>query len=138
MLTYNVLYPYCCNIACLPDRQATDFSKNTLELAAQRQVALSLGMDQAQYSRIENGKTDPSFSNVTKIAKALGVELSELFKSDEVFKDVNSYDKSLIEKLSIIEKLDDKEKQAFYSILDALVAKKRMKDTLSSAIDLAS
>ena len=77
-----------------------------------------------QYSRIENSKTDPSFSNVTKIAKALGVELSELFKSDEVFKDVNSYDKSLIEKLSIIEKLDDKEKQAFYSILDALVAKK--------------
>lgn len=105
---------------------------------SQKQVALSLGMDQAQYSRIENGKTDPSFSNVTKIAKALGVDLSELFKSDEVFKDVNSYDKSLIEKLSIIEKLDDKEKQAFYSILDALVAKKKMKDTLSSAIDLAS
>ena len=51
---------------------------------------------------------------------------------------MNSYDKSLIEKLSIIEKLDDKEKQAFYSILDALVAKKKMKDTLSSAINLAS
>ena len=105
---------------------------------SQKQVALSLGMDQAQYSRIENSKTDPSFSNVTKIAKALGIELSELFKSDEVFKDVNSYDKSLIEKLGIIEKLDDKEKQAFYSILDALVAKKRMKETLSPAIGLAS
>jgi hypothetical protein len=58
------------------------------------------------------------------------MELSELFKSDDVFKDVNSYDKSLIKKLSIIYKLDDKEKQAFYSILDALIAKKRMKDTL--------
>ncbi len=32
----------------------------------------------------------------------------------------------------------DREKQAFYSILDALVAKKKMKDTLSSAIDLTS
>jgi len=105
---------------------------------SQKQVAISLGMDQAQYSRIENGKTDPSFSNVTKIAGALGVELSELFKSDDVFRDVNSYDKSLIEKLSIIDKLDDKEKQAFYSILDALIAKKRMKDTLSTAIGLAS
>lgn len=105
---------------------------------SQKQVAFSLGMDQAQYSRIENGKTDPSFSNVAKIANALGVDLSELFRSDEVFKEVNSYDKSLIEKLSIIDKLDEKEKQAFYSILDALIAKKKMKDTLTNAIDLAS
>jgi transcriptional regulator with XRE-family HTH domain len=95
-------------------------------------------MDQAQYSRIKNDKTDPLFSNVSKIAGALGVELSELFKSDEVFRDINSYDKFLIEKLSIIDKLDNKEKQAFYSILDALIAKKRMKDTLSTAIGLAS
>ena len=105
---------------------------------SQKQVALTLGMDQAQYSRVENGKTDPSFSNVVKIAKALGIELSDLFKSDGIFKDINSYDKTLLEKLSLIEKLEDKEKQAFYSILDALVAKKRMKDTLSDAIDLAS
>lgn len=105
---------------------------------SQKQVALSLAMDQAQYSRVENGKTDPSFSNVSKIAGALGIELSELFKSDDVFRDINSYDKSLIEKLSIIDKLEDKEKQAFYSILDALIAKKRMKDTLSTAIGLAS
>ena len=68
----------------------------------------------------------------------MGVDLSELFRSDEVFKEVNSHDKTLIEKLSIIEKLEDKEKQAFYSILDALVAKKKMKDTLSNAIGLAS
>jgi len=38
---------------------------------------------------------------------------------------VNSYDKSLIQKHGVIEKLEDKEKQAFYSILNALVAKKK-------------
>jgi len=104
---------------------------------SQKEVALSLKMDPAQYSRIENGKTDPSFSSIEKIAKALGVELSDLFKADEVFKDSNSYDKSLMEKLSLIDKLEDKEKQAFFSIMDALLAKKKLKDTLTNAIGMA-
>jgi transcriptional regulator with XRE-family HTH domain len=105
---------------------------------SQKEVALSLKMDSAQYSRIENDKTDPTFSTIEKIAKALGMELSELFKADEVFKDVNSYDKTLLEKLNLIEKLEDKEKQAVYSILDALIAKKKLKDTLSDAINQTS
>lgn len=105
---------------------------------SQKEVALSIKMDSAQYSRIENDKTDPTFSTIEKISRALGIDLSELFKADEVFKDVNSYDRTLLEKLSMIEKLEDKEKQAFYSILDALVAKKKLKDTLSNAINLAS
>lgn len=57
---------------------------------------------------------------------------------DEVFKDINSYDKTLLEKLNLVEKLEDKEKQAFYSIMDALISKKKLKDTLSNAIGLAS
>ena len=43
-----------------------------------------------------------------------------------------------MEKLNLIEQLEGKEKQAFYSILDALICKIRLKDTLSNAIDLAS
>jgi transcriptional regulator with XRE-family HTH domain len=105
---------------------------------SQKEVALSLKMDPAQYSRIENGKTDPSFSSIEKIAKAIGVELSDLFKAEEVFKDVNSYDKTLMEKLSLIEKLEEKEKLTFFSIMDALLAKKKLKDTLANAIGLAS
>ena len=101
---------------------------------SQKEVALSLGMDQAQYSRIENGKSDPYFSTVEKITKAMGVEFSELFKADELFKEVNSYDKTLMEKLNFIEQLDKKEKEGFYSILDALIAKKKLKDTLADAL----
>lgn len=105
---------------------------------SQKEVALSLKMDPAQYSRIENGKTDPSFSTIEKIAKALGVELSELFRADEVFKDVNSADKSLMEKIRLIEQLDDKEKTSIFNIIDSLFAKKKLKDTLSNAINLAT
>jgi response regulator RpfG family c-di-GMP phosphodiesterase len=64
-------------------------------------------------------------------------EVSELLIADEVFKDVNSLDKSVIEKITLIEELDKKEKQAFFIMLDALAAKKRLKDLLNSALSKA-
>ena len=103
----------------------------------QKQVALSCKMDPGQYSRIEHNKTDPTLSTLVKIAKALGITLAELFSADDLLKDVNSIDKSLMEKISLIEQLDKKEKAAFFTMLDALVAKKKLKDNLSSALQLA-
>ncbi|MBG9377049.1 hypothetical protein I5907_12460 [Panacibacter sp. DH6] len=69
-----------------------------------------------------------------KIAKALGVPLYDLFKADEVFADVNSFDKSLMEKIALIEHLDKKEKTAFYAVLDVFLGKKKMKDALSNVL----
>jgi transcriptional regulator with XRE-family HTH domain len=37
----------------------------------QKQMATMLDMDQSQYSKIKKGKTDPSFSAIEKIPKAL-------------------------------------------------------------------
>jgi transcriptional regulator with XRE-family HTH domain len=100
----------------------------------QKEVALSLKMDASQYSRIENGKTDPSFTIVAKIAKALGVTLPELFRADEIFTDLHSADKTLMEKIKVIEQLDEQERSSLYNIIDSLFAKKKLKDTLSSAL----
>ena len=47
---------------------------------------------------------------VDKIANALGFSLSELFKADDIFTDVNTYDKTLMEKLRFLNSLDDNEK----------------------------
>ena len=104
---------------------------------AGKEVAISSKMDPAQYSRIENNKTDPSFSSLVKIAKALGVSVAELLTADELFKDVNSIDKTLMEKISLIDHLDKKAKTAFFILLDALVAKKKMTDNLSNVLQLA-
>jgi len=43
---------------------------------------------------------------VVKIARALDVELIDLFQADQIFKDVNSFDKSLVGKLAFIEYLN--------------------------------
>jgi transcriptional regulator with XRE-family HTH domain len=105
---------------------------------SQKEVAIACKMDQAQYSRIENGKTDPSFSSVLHIAKSIGVDLSDLLRADDIFKDVKSIDKTLLEKISLIELLDKKDKAAFFTMLDAMVAKKKLKDYLTTALQLSA
>lgn len=104
---------------------------------SQKEVAVMLKMDASQYSKIENAKTDPTSSTLEKIAKALGVELSELFASSGTIKDVNSYDKTMLEKLRLIDQLEEKEKKSIFNIVDGLIAKKILKDSLSNALTLA-
>ncbi len=86
------------------------------------------------YSRIENGKTEPSLSTLEKIAKALGVSLSDFFATEDAIADVNSYDGSLMEKVKAIEALSDEEKKTVFSIVDAFAGKKKLKDALSGVL----
>lgn len=67
-----------------------------------------------------------------KIAKALGVALSDFFTDEDVNTDINSYDGSLMEKVKAIEALSDDEKKTVFSIVDAFVGKKKLKDALSN------
>ena len=96
----------------------------------------SCKMDTAQYSRIEGGKTDPSFTTINKIANALNVSLSELFRADEIFDDVNTYDKTLIEKLQHLDSLNEDEKKSIYTLIDSLITKKKLKDNLQNLANL--
>lgn len=101
---------------------------------SQKELAGLIDMAQAQYSRIESGKTDPSFSVVTKIAKALGLSLSELFQADEIFNETKAYDKTLMEKLRLLDSLDEIEKSSIYNLIDSLISKKKIKDNLSNLL----
>lgn len=100
---------------------------------SQKEVVMQSGLDKAQYSRIENGKTDPSISTIAKIAKALGISLAELFTLDDL-KEVQSHDKTIMEKVSLMESLNDKEKETIYNMLDAFVSKQKLKNALTTAL----
>jgi transcriptional regulator with XRE-family HTH domain len=94
---------------------------------SQKEVVLSADIEKAQFSRIENDKTDPSYSTIEKIAKAMGCTLAELFSNGEQVLDIHSIDKSLMEKVAILENLDEDEKKGIYSIIDGLVLRERNK-----------
>jgi len=67
-------------------------------------------------------------------AWALGISLADLFKADDIFKDANTYDKTLMKKLKLIDELDNTEKKSLYNIIDSLIAIKRLKDNLQSLV----
>lgn len=50
---------------------------------SQVQLAAASGLAQAWISQIENGKRNPSWSNVLRLADGLGIRLSELVKRAE-------------------------------------------------------
>jgi transcriptional regulator with XRE-family HTH domain len=101
---------------------------------SQKEVIIAAKLDAAQYSRIENGKTDPSVSTLEKISKALGISLAELFTSSEETKEINSHDKTIMEKVTLMESLNDEERRTIYTMLDAFVGKKKLKDALSNVL----
>jgi transcriptional regulator with XRE-family HTH domain len=46
----------------------------------QTELAETLGVDKSFVSNIENGKTNPTLSTITNLAKALKIKVDELFK----------------------------------------------------------
>jgi len=106
----------------------------TAKKLSQKEVISIANLDSAQYSRIENGKTDPTVTTLEKIAKALGVSLSDLFASTDELKEINSYDKSIMEKVALLEALSDNEKQTIYTMLDAFIGKQKLKEALSGVL----
>ena len=61
-----------------------DFGNRIRELRtetglSQEKFALKIGMDRTYYASVEAGRRNISLINIEKIAKGLGVSLSELF-----------------------------------------------------------
>lgn len=101
---------------------------------SQKEVISAIDMGAAQYSRIENGKTDPSVNTLSKIAKAMGVSMAEIFTDKDVLKDINSADTTLMERVSLINSLSEEEQNTIFSILDAFVSKRKLKSTLKNVL----
>jgi transcriptional regulator with XRE-family HTH domain len=100
----------------------------TLKKLSQKQVAIQLGIDQGQYSRIESGKVEPTLSSLQKF----DISLSELLKEQgDINEEINL---PLLEKVKLIDQLEEDEKNSLMTIIDMAIAKKRLKDNLSNLL----
>ena len=79
-------------------------------------------------------KTTDSILNFPTNTTDSGVSLSDFFSTEDAVADVNSYNGSLMEKVKAIEALSDEEKKTVFSIVDAFVGKKKLKDALSNVL----
>jgi transcriptional regulator with XRE-family HTH domain len=112
-------------------------SKNIKQLRklrelSQKQVAMTVGIAQGQYSRIESGKVIPTIPTLAKIASVFEVNLADFFRSTENIEEVDNL--PLMEKLKLLAQLDQDEQDALTKIIDIAISKKQMKDSLNQIL----
>lgn len=105
---------------------------------SQADMASLTGVHKAHFSRIERGRFQPSIDLLKKISKALDVTADYLL-NDEVddFTPVRVEDKTLVEKVKLIDTLNTEEKNALLKIIDALLTKKKVVDLVMKETGLA-
>jgi transcriptional regulator with XRE-family HTH domain len=102
-----------------------------LKKLSQKEVSAKSGVPQGQYSRIENGHVEPAVSTLEKLSKVFEVSITEFFKSNDMDEDINL---PLLEKIKLIDTLDEDEKNALFKMIDLAISNKKMKDNLQQLI----
>ncbi len=68
-----------------------------------------------------------------EIAQAFKIEVEDFFKKDAPVT-VDSHDKTVVEKVKIIDDLEPEQKSHIYAIIDMAVSNNRLKNTLTNAL----
>jgi transcriptional regulator with XRE-family HTH domain len=95
----------------------------------QKEVAAAADIHTSNYSKIEKGEREPSIEALDKIARLFGITIDELIHFEgKIPKEVTIEDKSISEKLRLIEQLEEEDKQALYRVIDTMLTKSKFKD----------
>ena len=90
---------------------------------SQNDVAEKSGMIASTYNRIENMKVSPSIDTIERIAKAMDTPFVELFLSREI------KDRSLLDKLEVINNLSDYNRNVVEIMLNTIIEKDKLEKT---------
>lgn len=96
---------------------------------SQKELAASIDVAPTQYSRVETGKVMPALKTLIKVAKILEVPLDALVNEKvSPLQEVSIKDKSLFDKVRLIDELPDAERKMILQVIDLAVSKKKFKD----------
>ena len=95
----------------------------------QKEVAVEVGIDQSNYSKIENGRREPSVTVLKKLADLFGVSVDYIIEPNEDLpKEVIIEDKTINEKLRLISQLDEEDKNMVFRMIDKMLTTKKFKE----------
>ena len=97
----------------------------------QSNLSEKVGVHVAHLSRLENGKSQPSVELLWKLAQAFDVS-ADFLLDDNVDErtPVTVQNKPLNERLEMVEKLEEKDRQTIINVIDAMLTKKKMLNLL--------
>lgn len=104
----------------------------------QKTVATDVGLDQSNYNKVENGKREPSVEVLQKLSVILGVTVNELLNPDNKQQPtpVAVEDKTVSEKIRLVEQLEEEDKNVIYKMLDTMLTKKKFQDFFQQNISV--
>jgi len=97
----------------------------------QTELSEKVGIHKTHISRLESGEFLPSIKVVKKIAEVFEVSTDYLLKDEMDNFEVKIKDKSLGERIRLIDNLADNERQALITVIDAMLTKQRVLDLLT-------
>jgi len=86
----------------------------------QKDIETRTGLLASTYSRIENMEVVPNLASIEKIAEALEVSVVELFQSREIT------DKSIAQKLEMVDRLSEYNRNVFEVMTDTIIEKDKL------------
>lgn len=99
---------------------------------SQAVLAEKTGSHLTHINRLETGKYKPSLDVLIKIADALETSLDYLVSdTGEDFREVRIEDKTLAQRIRIIDSLEPEDRQAIIRIIDSMLTKKKILRLLS-------
>lgn len=95
----------------------------------QKQVAAQLHIGQTNYNKLENGGREPSVRELQKLATLFGMTIDQILSGEEGLPtEVAIEDKQGLEQLTLLNQLDEDDKQTVFKIIDTMLTKKKFKD----------
>ncbi len=95
----------------------------------QKEVAAELDLGISHYSKIENGQREASVKLLAKLASFYGLTIDQIVNMEsDVPQEVTVEDKSLTEQVRLIQKLNDKDKETIFSIIDTMLTKQKFQE----------
>ena len=92
---------------------------------SQAEIGKKIGINGNAYGRYERNDVRPTIEMATQLADTLVVSIDYLVGKIDI-----EVDKSIVEKLRLLDQLDEEEKNALIKIINSMLTKKRMKDLL--------
>lgn len=95
----------------------------------QKQVAADLGIGHTNYNKMENDNREPSVNELQQLSKLFNMSADDILNFEGTIPtEVKVEDKAGFEQVSLINQLDEDDKQTVFKIIDTMLTKKKFKD----------
>lgn len=96
-----------------------------------------VGINAAHLSRLETGKYQPSIEVLKKQADALHVSTDYLLSNtDGEEGEIKIQDQAFVDKIRLLDSLEDKEKETVINVIDAMLTKKKIFNLLTENMNM--